>query len=152
MNVCIHLFIFTAAKAWTDTTSTDQSEMASEAPSTPVSDPVQLRTHGQGKKHHFIPKTVRLETGYNPVFTYSLNKRGASLVKVIKSEFCVACGRRTKFGKMCLRCQDCRAVTHPECRDRCPVPCNPITISTPMKTTDVLVYILPFLYTLSFRY
>ncbi|CAG01858.1 unnamed protein product, partial [Tetraodon nigroviridis] len=101
-----------AAKAWTDTTTTDQSEMASEAPSTPVPDPVLLRTPGGGKKHHFIPKTV------------------------IRSEFCVACGRRTKFGKMCLRCQDCRAVTHPECRDRCPTPCNPITVSTPMKATE----------------
>lgn len=56
---------------------------------------------------------------------------------MIKSEFCVACGRRTKFGKMCLRCQDCRVVTHPECRDRCPMPCNPIAVSTPMKTTEV---------------
>uniref|UniRef100_A0A674MCB1 Rac GTPase-activating protein 1 n=1 Tax=Takifugu rubripes TaxID=31033 RepID=A0A674MCB1_TAKRU len=77
------------------------------------SEPLHLQTPGGGKKHHFIPKTV------------------------IKSEFCVACGRRTKFGKMCLRCQDCRVVTHPECRDRCPMPCNPIAISTPMKTTEV---------------
>ncbi|TWW61686.1 rac GTPase-activating protein 1-like [Takifugu flavidus] len=102
-----------AAQTWADTTTTDQSETASEAPSTPVSQPLHLQTPGGGKKHHFIPKTV------------------------IKSEFCVACGRRTKFGKMCLRCQDCRVVTHPECRDRCPMPCNPIAISTPMKTTEV---------------
>lgn len=64
-------FVFTAAKAWTDTTTTDQSETASEAPSTPLSDPVQLRTPGGGKKHHFIPKTVQLGTGYEPVFTCS---------------------------------------------------------------------------------
>ncbi|XP_039971388.1 rac GTPase-activating protein 1-like [Xiphias gladius] len=104
------------APAWGDTTTTDQSETASEAPSTPVSDfPAQLRTpkaNGGGKKHHFIPKTV------------------------IKSEFCVPCGRRTKFGKMYLRCQDCRVVTHPECRDRCPLPCNPTAISTPIKNTE----------------
>lgn len=155
MIICIHMFIFTAAKAWTDTTTTDQSETASEAPSTPVSDPVQLRTPGGGKKHHFIPKTVRLKTGYTVTLflnTHILNERGASCVKVIKSEFCVACGRRTKFGKMCLRCQDCRVVTHPECRDRCPMSCYPITISTPMKTKEVPGFILPFLYTLNFHY
>uniref|UniRef100_UPI0037E965C8 rac GTPase-activating protein 1-like n=1 Tax=Semicossyphus pulcher TaxID=241346 RepID=UPI0037E965C8 len=105
-----------AAPAWADTTTTDQSETASEAPSTPVTDfPARLRTpraNGGGKKHQFVSKTV------------------------IKSEFCAPCGRRTKFGKMVLRCQDCRVVTHPECRDRCPMPCSPTAVSTPMKTTE----------------
>ncbi|KAM9361832.1 rac GTPase-activating protein 1-like [Symphorus nematophorus] len=102
--------------AWADTTTTDQSETASEAPSTPVSHfPAQPRTpraNGGGKKHHFIAKTV------------------------IKSEFCAPCGRRTKFGKMYLRCQDCRVVTHPECRERCPLPCNPTAVNTPVKNTE----------------
>ncbi|XP_026206048.1 rac GTPase-activating protein 1-like [Anabas testudineus] len=103
------------APAWGDTTTTDQSETASEAPSTPVSDfPAQMQTPKPkgGKKHHFVSKTV------------------------IKSEFCVPCGKRTKFGKMYLRCQDCRAVTHPECRERCPLPCNPNAFSTPIKNTE----------------
>ncbi|XP_070701802.1 rac GTPase-activating protein 1-like [Pempheris klunzingeri] len=104
------------APAWADTTTTDQSETASEAPSTPVSDfPPHLRTpraNGGGKKHHFIPKTV------------------------IKSELCVPCGRRTKFGKMFLRCQDCRVVTHPECRDCCPLPCIPPAVSTPIRNIE----------------
>lgn len=53
------------APAWADTTTTDQSETVSEAPSTPVPEiPVQLRTPKArgGKKHHFIAKTVRLCT------------------------------------------------------------------------------------------
>nr|XP_020448242.1 rac GTPase-activating protein 1-like [Monopterus albus]XP_020448243.1 rac GTPase-activating protein 1-like [Monopterus albus]XP_020448244.1 rac GTPase-activating protein 1-like [Monopterus albus] len=104
------------APAWGDTTTTDQSETASEAPSTAVADfPAQLQTpraNGRAKKHHFISKTV------------------------IKSEFCVPCGKRTKFGKMYLRCQDCRVVTHPECRERCPLPCNPTAVGTPIKTTE----------------
>uniref|UniRef100_A0A8C7ZGR5 Rac GTPase-activating protein 1 n=1 Tax=Oryzias sinensis TaxID=183150 RepID=A0A8C7ZGR5_9TELE len=37
-------------------------------------------------------------------------------LQVIKSEFCGPCGRRTKFGKLYLRCQDCRVVAHPECQ------------------------------------
>ncbi|XP_029358336.1 rac GTPase-activating protein 1-like [Echeneis naucrates] len=104
------------APAWADTTTTDQYSTANEASSTPVSDfPAQLQTPKAsrgGKKHHFIPKTV------------------------IKSEFCTSCSRRTKFGKMYLRCQDCRIVTHPECRERCPLPCNPAAVNTPMKNTE----------------
>uniref|UniRef100_A0A672YAQ4 Rac GTPase-activating protein 1 n=1 Tax=Sphaeramia orbicularis TaxID=375764 RepID=A0A672YAQ4_9TELE len=101
---------------WTrNTTTTDQSETASDAPGTLISLPAQTRTlreNGGGKKHHFIPKTV------------------------IKSEFCTPCGRRTKFGKMYLRCQDCRMVTHPDCRERCPLPCNPAAFSTPIRNTE----------------
>ncbi|XP_037642941.1 rac GTPase-activating protein 1-like [Sebastes umbrosus] len=104
------------APAWADTTTTDQSETASEAPSTPVSNfPAPLRTpraNRGGKKHQFISKTV------------------------IKSEFCAPCGRRTKFGKMYLRCQDCRVVTHPECRENYSLPCNPTAVSTPIRTTE----------------
>ncbi|XP_007554283.1 rac GTPase-activating protein 1-like [Poecilia formosa] len=98
-----------------DTTTTDHYETASEAPSKPVSETaVQFQTPQikGGKKHHFIPKTV------------------------IKSEFCAPCGRRTKFGKIYLRCQECRIVTHPECRDNCPLPCNPSALETPIRGTE----------------
>uniref|UniRef100_A0A7N8YB53 Rac GTPase-activating protein 1 n=1 Tax=Mastacembelus armatus TaxID=205130 RepID=A0A7N8YB53_9TELE len=61
---------------------------------------------------------------------------GLNFISVIKSEFCVPCGRRTKFGKVYLRCQDCRVVTHPECRERCPLPCNPTAVGTPIKNTE----------------
>lgn len=64
-NICTCLFILTAAQTWADTTTTDQSETASEAPSTPVSEPLHLQTPGGGKKHHFIPKTVRLGSRIN---------------------------------------------------------------------------------------
>ncbi|XP_057685243.1 rac GTPase-activating protein 1 [Corythoichthys intestinalis] len=52
---------------------------------------------------------------------------------VIKPESCVPCGKRIKFGKVALRCCDCRVVSHPECRDRCPLPCIPNLGSTPVK-------------------
>ncbi|XP_076005671.1 rac GTPase-activating protein 1-like isoform X2 [Genypterus blacodes] len=102
--------------AWADTTTTDQSETASEAPSTPATDfPTPLRTPRAtrgGKKHQFIAKTV------------------------IKSEFCAPCGKRMKFGKMYIRCQDCRLVSHPECRERCPLPCIPAAAATPTLNTE----------------
>ncbi|KAF7246993.1 Rac GTPase-activating protein 1 [Varanus komodoensis] len=52
---------------------------------------------------------------------------------VIKPESCVPCGKRIKFGKMSLKCRDCRVVTHPECRDRCPLPCIPTLAGTPVR-------------------
>ncbi|NWI95590.1 RGAP1 protein, partial [Pitta sordida] len=52
---------------------------------------------------------------------------------VIKPESCVPCGKRVKFGKISLKCRDCRVVTHPECRDRCPLPCIPTLAGTPVR-------------------
>ncbi|XP_038608535.1 rac GTPase-activating protein 1 [Tachyglossus aculeatus] len=52
---------------------------------------------------------------------------------VIKPESCVPCGKRIKFGKMSLKCRDCRVVTHPECRERCPLPCIPTLLGTPVR-------------------
>uniref|UniRef100_A0A4W3GVY3 Rac GTPase-activating protein 1 n=1 Tax=Callorhinchus milii TaxID=7868 RepID=A0A4W3GVY3_CALMI len=53
--------------------------------------------------------------------------------QVIKPESCVPCGKRIKFGKLALKCRDCRVVSHPECRDRCPLPCIPTLLGTPVK-------------------
>uniref|UniRef100_A0A2P2I6F6 Rac GTPase-activating protein 1-like n=1 Tax=Hirondellea gigas TaxID=1518452 RepID=A0A2P2I6F6_9CRUS len=49
---------------------------------------------------------------------------------IYMSEHCQPCGRRIKFGKLVLKCRDCRAVCHQDCRDAVPVPCVP-TASTP---------------------
>uniref|UniRef100_A0A673I0U4 Rac GTPase-activating protein 1 n=1 Tax=Sinocyclocheilus rhinocerous TaxID=307959 RepID=A0A673I0U4_9TELE len=53
--------------------------------------------------------------------------------RVIKPESCVPCGKRIKFGKISLKCRDCRVVAHPECRERCPLPCIPTMTGTPVK-------------------
>ncbi|KAK3757669.1 hypothetical protein RRG08_000178 [Elysia crispata] len=50
---------------------------------------------------------------------------------VIKPETCVPCGKRIRFGKPALKCKECRAVCHPECRDKLPLPCIPSCPSTP---------------------
>uniref|UniRef100_A0AAZ3QCG5 Rac GTPase-activating protein 1 n=1 Tax=Oncorhynchus tshawytscha TaxID=74940 RepID=A0AAZ3QCG5_ONCTS len=97
-------------------TRTGEMTLASLDTSLFSSAPLPLKTpraKGGVRKHEFLAKTV------------------------IKSELCVPCGRKTKFGKLCLRCQDCRIVAHPECRDRCPLPCNPVsTGSTPVRTRE----------------
>ncbi|NXI38900.1 RGAP1 protein, partial [Galbula dea] len=64
---------------------------------------------GGGRLHVFVSKTV------------------------IKPESCVPCGKRVKFGKLCLKCKDCRVVAHPECQERCPLPCIPTLPSTPVR-------------------
>ncbi|XP_013054835.2 rac GTPase-activating protein 1 isoform X2 [Anser cygnoides] len=51
---------------------------------------------------------------------------------VIKPEACFPCGKRIRFGKISLKCRGCRVVAHPECRDRCPLPCIPTLTGTPV--------------------
>lgn len=49
---------------------------------------------------------------------------------VIKPESCQPCNKRIKFGKLALKCKDCRAVCHPDCKDHLPLPCVP-SVDTP---------------------
>ncbi|XP_033104856.1 rac GTPase-activating protein 1-like [Anneissia japonica] len=51
---------------------------------------------------------------------------------VIKPESCNPCGKRIKFGKYALKCKDCRAVCHPDCKEMVALPCVP-SASTPGK-------------------
>lgn len=82
------------------------------APSTPVSQrrgdkgletTTPKRSNSAGKllsrEHTFCPKTV------------------------IKSESCGPCGKRIKFYKTAYKCNRCRSVCHPECKDQVPLPC-----------------------------
>ncbi|XP_056389953.1 rac GTPase-activating protein 1-like isoform X2 [Hyla sarda] len=38
---------------------------------------------------------------------------------MIRAEQCSVCGQKTRFGKMSLKCRNCRILIHPECRDFC---------------------------------
>ncbi|XP_076643278.1 rac GTPase activating protein tumbleweed [Halictus rubicundus] len=66
---------------------------------------------------------------------YTLNTksaRGHSFIAktVIKPEVCTPCDKRIRFGKVALKCRDCRATAHTECKDLVPLPCIP-TGNTP---------------------
>ncbi|XP_022305793.1 rac GTPase-activating protein 1-like isoform X1 [Crassostrea virginica] len=50
---------------------------------------------------------------------------------VIKPENCVPCGKRIKFGKLAMKCKDCRSTCHPDCKDNLPLPCIPLAPGTP---------------------
>ncbi|KAM9837870.1 rac GTPase-activating protein 1 [Aulostomus maculatus] len=49
---------------------------------------------------------------------------------VIRPETCSSCGKRIRFGKMALKCRNCRLVTHPECKQKCADSCNIATTGT----------------------
>lgn len=42
---------------------------------------------------------------------------------MIRAEHCTVCGQKTRFGKMSLKCRNCRILIHPECRDFCSKRC-----------------------------
>ena len=90
------------------TLTPSQASTATLVPHTPVTpaNPVR-RTHSnrggmnQNRPHQFVQKNN------------------------FKTETCGPCQRRIKFGKICYKCRECRAVAHPECRERAPLPCVP---------------------------
>ncbi|XP_008291780.1 rac GTPase-activating protein 1 [Stegastes partitus] len=90
-----------------------KSEDVFKQPSNPEgqmkAEPSTPQSNGGVRLHEFVSKTV------------------------IKPESCVPCGKRIKFGKISLKCRDCRVVSHPECRERCPLPCIPNLGGTPVR-------------------
>uniref|UniRef100_A0AAQ6A6D5 Rac GTPase-activating protein 1 n=1 Tax=Amphiprion ocellaris TaxID=80972 RepID=A0AAQ6A6D5_AMPOC len=89
------------------------SSICRSSPSNPdgemKAEPSTPQSNGGVRLHEFVSKTV------------------------IKPESCVPCGKRIKFGKISLKCRDCRVVSHPECRERCPLPCIPNLGGTPVR-------------------
>eukprot|EP00092_Neocalanus_flemingeri_P040430 GFUD01044031.1.p1 GENE.GFUD01044031.1~~GFUD01044031.1.p1 ORF type:complete len:697 (-),score=180.39 GFUD01044031.1:226-2316(-) len=69
-------------------------------------------------------------TPSNPVRrTYSntgMNRKHQFVQKNnFKTEVCGPCQKRIKFGKICYKCRECRAISHPECREQVLLPCVP---------------------------
>ena len=44
---------------------------------------------------------------------------------ILNSELCAHCDKRTKFGKMVMKCRECDLVVHTECKDILQRPCYP---------------------------
>ncbi|XP_028401138.1 rac GTPase-activating protein 1-like [Dendronephthya gigantea] len=65
--------------------------------------PSDVRSSGKKpKSHDFVSKTV------------------------LKPESCKPCGKLIRFAKMALKCRDCRAICHTDCKKLVPVPCIPV--------------------------
>ncbi|KFW03880.1 PREDICTED: rac GTPase-activating protein 1 [Eurypyga helias] len=93
-------------KPWSSESSMGSKQLESKSETDSCGTP---QSNGGVRLHDFVSKTV------------------------IKPESCVPCGKRVKFGKISLKCRDCRVVAHPECRDRCPLPCIPTMTGTPVR-------------------
>ncbi|KAJ8416304.1 hypothetical protein AAFF_G00383260 [Aldrovandia affinis] len=75
-------------------------------------------------------RTVCAERSCSPAIARAREHRFISKT-VIKPESCLPCGKKIKFGKLSLKCRDCRVVAHPECCSRCALPCTPCLAGTP---------------------
>ncbi|XP_059902547.1 rac GTPase-activating protein 1 [Gadus macrocephalus] len=87
-------------------------------------------------KQPSVPDRVTRAEPSTPQNTGSMRVHEFVSKTVIKPESCVPCGKRIKFGKISLKCRDCRVVSHPECRERCPLPCIPTVAGTPVKNGE----------------
>lgn len=47
--------------------------------------------------------------------------------KSFKPENCVPCGGKVGFYGDCVKCEVCGVISHPDCKDKCPLPCVKIT-------------------------
>ncbi|XP_064613824.1 rac GTPase-activating protein 1-like isoform X2 [Liolophura sinensis] len=61
---------------------------------------------------------------------------------IFKPETCVPCGKKIGFGRFAVKCKDCRATCHPDCKDLLPLPCVPNAPSTPATTTRNFVGVI----------
>lgn len=70
----------------------------------------------------------------NPIKGRSSVKRQHSFVPktVIRPDTCGPCNKRIRFGKIVLKCKDCRGICHTECKDELPLPCIP-QVNTPTQ-------------------
>ncbi|XP_016889955.1 rac GTPase-activating protein 1 [Cynoglossus semilaevis] len=89
-----------------DTMAEPESEAAVE-PSVDVKAPPAGRAE-KIHKHVFVSKTV------------------------IRPEMCQSCGKRIRFGKMAVKCRNCRTVAHPECKLKFTSGCS---VATPTGST-----------------
>ncbi|KAI4498287.1 hypothetical protein M0802_006773 [Mischocyttarus mexicanus] len=101
-------------------------------------DEIAVDTMPSAPKADILTSGSDSETAFKPspnIGGYTLNiknSRGHSFTAktVIKPEMCTPCGKRIRFGKVAVKCRDCKATAHTECKDLVPLPCVP-TGNTP---------------------
>ncbi|KAH3893959.1 hypothetical protein DPMN_018114, partial [Dreissena polymorpha] len=87
---------------WTpmaDNQNSNATRGAPRTPSTPGLRKAHSASRGLNRIHFFISETV------------------------IRPRTCVPCGKRIGFGRMAMKCKECRSMCHPECKDNLPLPC-----------------------------
>ena len=59
--------------------------------------------------------------------------------KSFKPENCVPCGGKVGFYGDCVKCEVCGVVSHPDCKDKCPLPCVKITAPNTRSRKKILI-------------
>ncbi|XP_065571885.1 rac GTPase-activating protein 1-like [Artemia franciscana] len=75
-----------------------------------------------------------------------LNNRAHSFTTktLFKNEVCTYCGKKMKFGTSVLKCNDCRASVHTDCKLKLPLPCISVATTPGKKNfTGVLADYVP---------
>ncbi|KAL6484226.1 hypothetical protein MHYP_G00062710 [Metynnis hypsauchen] len=62
---------------------------------------------------------------------------------VIRPETCVPCGKRIRFGKVAVKCRDCRVVAHPECKHMYLERCSPNAHGSAHPSEEILESFAP---------
>ncbi|KAK3543872.1 hypothetical protein QTP70_030036 [Hemibagrus guttatus] len=62
---------------------------------------------------------------------------------VIRPETCTPCRKRIRFGKMAVKCRDCRVIAHPECKQMCVENCFQNTQRTVQPSENTLESFCP---------
>lgn len=90
------------------------------------------------KMHMFTPSAPPIEevepsrTIMTPSIKRSIMRQHAFTGKTfLKSETCTQCQQRIRFGSVGLRCRECKAVVHSDCRDQLSIACVPQSAGTP---------------------
>ncbi|KAM9487001.1 rac GTPase-activating protein 1 isoform 3-T3 [Clarias gariepinus] len=67
----------------------------------------------------------------------------SEITEVIRPETCSPCRKRIRFGKVAVKCRDCRVIAHPECKHLCVEKCSPSTQGAVQSTKVTLESFCP---------
>lgn len=99
-----------------------------EAP-TPTHQHIQhQRIYSNYKPKYNAAATPKIKSLSGSSMPLSKKYKRAHLFKgqvILNSELCAHCDKRTKFGKMIMKCRECDMVVHNECKDLLARPCYP---------------------------
>ena len=59
--------------------------------------------------------------------------------KCFKPDVCGPCGGKVGFYSACVKCEVCGAISHPDCKDKCPLPCVKITAPSTRSQKKILI-------------
>ncbi|XP_053483831.1 rac GTPase-activating protein 1 [Ictalurus furcatus] len=79
----------------------------------------------------------------DPIVDSNVQHANVQHANVIRPETCTPCRKRIRFGKVAVKCRDCRVVAHPECKHMCVEKCFPNTQGTVQPSEETLESFCP---------